>query len=726
MYGLAIAGLPYFVAVAVCIIWLARIYHLSSIDLTIPLAYIFDANFGLMLVKNLVRGGHFFINPLLGAPGQQELYDFPLPIWLHVGVLAVIRLFTHNFGLATNVLYLLSYPLVAVTCLYAFRRLGISLGFATAGAILFAFLPYHLLRNEGHLIFSCYYLVPLMCLVAVWIGTGRDILFPRRSVRASRMLGISTDGVIALVTCFLVGWDNAYYSFFGAFFLVVSGMVGWLWSGNRRALITAALLLTVLVFSFGIAILPSTLYIHEHGRSPVAQRLPIESETYALTIIQMLSPVTNHRISWFSKWKGWYNSQALLVNENDDVALGAIGAAGFLALLVCTFRRECDPLLHCLAILCLCATLLGTIGGFGAVFSFVLSPQLRAFNRISVYIGFFCIAATMLTLDRAFLGARPFVGRRFLLFAFVPVLLVVLGVHDQVPKGLMDVGTRKQVEKQFMQDKEFVKRIESLVPAGSMIFQLPYCPFPENPPINNMADYDELKGYLHSDSLRWSYAAMRTRAADRWLSAVSSYPLDQMLVTIADAGFAGVYIDRNGYNDHAIELEEQVKLLLGQEPIVGEDGRLSFFPVNQRTLAFLRQPANPEKVAYVDKLLHPLVVGLGNGCWAREGNDAVNWHWCGADGEVVVTNPSRSDRGIEIQATFVTGHKDASNLRIEGGNYKQELRVDNTGRRWTAEVKVPPGTTRLRFWCNCNRVIAPSDSRELFLQVRDLKHRAMD
>lgn len=42
------------------------------------------------------------------------------------------------------------------------------------------------------------------------------------------------------------------------------------------------------------------------------------------------------------------------------------------------------------------AFLLGTVGGFGAVFSFVIRPQLRGLNRISVYIAFFSIAAVRL------------------------------------------------------------------------------------------------------------------------------------------------------------------------------------------------------------------------------------------------------------------------------------------------------------------------------------------
>src|SRR5208283_4105176 len=97
-------------------------------------------------------------------------------------------------------------------------------------------------------------------------------------------------------------------------------------------------------------------------------------------------------------------------------------------------------------------------------------------------------AATMAIIDKAF-AQRAFAGRDFLRFIFIPVMVVVLGIHDQVPKRLM--ANRKDVEKLFRQDEEFVRRIELLVPARSMIFQLPYFPFPETWPINNVADYDE-------------------------------------------------------------------------------------------------------------------------------------------------------------------------------------------------------------------------------------------
>ena len=139
------------------------------------------------------------------------------------------------------------------------------------------------------------------------------------------------------------------------------------------------------------------------------------------------------------------------------------------------------------------------------------------------------------------------------------------------------MSSRKELEIQYWQDGYFIRQIEGSVPSHSMIYQLPYVPFPETPPAHEMKDYDEMRGYLHSGSLRWSYGAMKGRGTDRWLSAIGAQPVDQMLHSVATAGFAGIYIDRYGYADHAAAIESQLKKLLDEEPLVSETGRLSFF-----------------------------------------------------------------------------------------------------------------------------------------------------
>src|ERR1017187_5206697 len=570
----AYPSVPYVIAVVLCVLIMVPVWHLRSADLTVPLGTFSDNNFSQALVANFVRNGHYYVNPLLGAPGEQELYDYPLPHWAHLILFSIVRLFTQNPGLAINLVFFASYPLVAVTSLYALRRLGISTGLAVAGAILYAFIPFHQRRNEENLILSCYYFVPLMAMVAVWISMGHELFRFAKEDTNTDGPWITRDGLVAILVCILSGWDNPYYAFFGASLLAVGAILGWLRHDNWRTLLAAVVLIGVLTASLFIGLLPNILYAHQNGRVTVAQRFPMESELYALSLIQLLPPVTDHRIPALADWKNRFNAQAVLVNENDRAALGVVGSAGLLTLLGCLFVRRCPEILYSLSIMNLFCILLGTIGGFGAVFSFLITPQLRCFNRISVYISFFCVATVLLMFD---LLARRWSdkARRSAVLLVFPSLLLLIGVPDQVPRGMM--AGRKQLETQYRQDGYFIRQIEGSVPSHSMVFQLPYVPFPETPPIHEMKDYDQMRGYLQSGSLRWSYGAMKGRETDRWLSAVAGQSIEQMVHSIAAAGFAGIYIDRYGYVDHAAALESQLRKLLDEEPLVSETGRLSFF-----------------------------------------------------------------------------------------------------------------------------------------------------
>jgi phosphoglycerol transferase len=43
------------------------------------------------------------------------------------------------------------------------------------------------------------------------------------------------------------------------------------------------------------------------------------------------------------------------------------------------------------------------------------------------------------------------------------------------------------------------------------------------------------------------------------------------------AGYAGIYIDRFGYEDNAASLEQGLTTAVGEAPLVSPNGRLSFF-----------------------------------------------------------------------------------------------------------------------------------------------------
>ena len=156
----------------------------------------------------------------------------------------------------------------------------------------------------------------------------------------------------------------------------------------------------------------------------------------------------------------------------------------------------------------------------------------------------------------------------------------LLETLDQIPRHRLP--TRSSVEERFLEEDAFIAAIEKSVPPYSMIFQLPYVPFPEYGPLNEMVDYDHLVGYLHSKSLRWSYGAMKYRETDCWLSKVSAQPMDRLVPSIAAADFAGIYIDRFGYTDHAAALEAQLRALLKSEPVTDASGRYLFFRLDRQ------------------------------------------------------------------------------------------------------------------------------------------------
>jgi hypothetical protein len=51
----------------------------------------------------------------------------------------------------------------------------------------------------------------------------------------------------------------------------------------------------------------------------------------------------------------------------------------------------------------------------------------------------------------------------------------------------------------------------------------------------------------------------------------------ELVNSVRAAGFAGIYINRDGYEDHAAKLESELASALGAPPIVNREGTLAFY-----------------------------------------------------------------------------------------------------------------------------------------------------
>lgn len=568
---------------------ISYLMRLWAADLSVPFMYGGDALYYLGQVKGWLETGSYYVNSFLGAPGASEMYDFPSADALNVALIWLLGLLGAGAGTAMNLFHLSGYVLAGLATAFVARRLGLSRLVALAVTFLYLFIPYHWERGEGHLFLAMYWIIPLQLLVLYWLDSTEPPLLDT-SGRGRALQFRSRRSIAALVICACAGALGIYYMFFGCFFLALVALRRGLQDRVWRPALAAGILILLMVVVFLVQMAPTLVYQQQHGKNPEAvPRTPFEAEIYGLRITQMLLPTDYHRIKSLADKRANYR----LLSPSGDTeanlaALGVVGSVGFVLCIAAVLfgwprdRGRDGPGtrgppagevvgLRWLGFLTLGALLLATVGGFGAVFSGVGLSQIRGYNRISVYVALFALLLLGVLADRV-LRRRESTAWRAAWVA-VLVVVVVVGVLDQTPAQLW--LSRERTEAAFHYDAAFGREVQAVLPAGSMVFQLPYVAFPGYGPIHGLEDYDELRGYVHTEGFRWSYAAMKGRPDAKWQEAAAQLPPDQLVEKLREEGFDALWVQLNGYEDGGKELVAEYVELLGQPVTVKPDGSVA-------------------------------------------------------------------------------------------------------------------------------------------------------
>jgi phosphoglycerol transferase len=150
----------YGTAFVLCATSLTCVLQLWHANLRVPFGYIGDSLLFGAAVKCGQDHGWYLNNPDLGAPGGSQMFDLPMADNLHFLILKGMTAVGLDFAEATNLYFLLTFPLAAWSALFVLRRLGVGAEPAITTSVLFAFLPYHFYRGIYHLFLAAYYLVP--------------------------------------------------------------------------------------------------------------------------------------------------------------------------------------------------------------------------------------------------------------------------------------------------------------------------------------------------------------------------------------------------------------------------------------------------------------------------------------------------------------------------------------------------------------------------------------
>lgn len=568
-------------AVAVCLAVEYVTFGLSQIDWSVPLLYGGDGISAVQRVKEVLRGGGLLGWPFYQPPtGTDPNYKM-----LYTLYLSVASLLTDNFALVFNLYLILIPALNTAVAFFALRSLRVRGWLAFAGALTFGLCPYVQFRLSGHMSLAACECVPLALLLCLWCWEDPRFLRPGKGYFRYRRNWL----------CLVFAWAIAnngmvYYPYFSCFLLCVTALCLVFRQKSGRALVAPLLAVGQIAGWLAVGFLPMVYGILTGVGSTAtagAARGTVGADIYGLRISSLLLSPHGYGIGKLATLIGQYrgalaNEEGAMYNENANGYLGIVGVLGFLVLLVWLFsavRPQQRPgnlsdRLWLLARLNIAMLLLGVVTGFGALIGIGLR-LLRGYNRISPFLAFAAILTAVLCCERLLQKLAAGNSRYRITLAAV-CLIFAYGFWEQ--QGFFHPDYSK-TQTRWQEDAAFVRQIEQRSGAEAMVYQLPYMKSFENGPENRMADYTLLRGTLHSDTLRWSYGAPVGSENDTWNSTASQLEPEALVAELRDKGFAGIYLDRDGYEDWQ-PLEQALCRAAGcEQPIVSAGETLIYIPL---------------------------------------------------------------------------------------------------------------------------------------------------
>lgn len=610
-------------------------------ELVTPFSYDGDGMAYLWNVQRVIEGAWYFTNDRSGFPFGSNHLDYPTSDTGSYLALKLIGVVFHNSTAALNLYYLLGFSLAAMSGYLVSRSIGITRHFSIVVALIYAFTSFHFGRL-GHLFFTWYFVASLFFYVGFRLFSKQLIFINKSNNHKTKFINI-----VALLALASFG---IYYSFFGCIVIMLCTAMAAVVNRSWRHLCEGVLTLSFIVLGVLLNVLPSLIHFFKSGENREGvNRLATESELYALKITQLLLPRGDHRLDSFFEFTSRYNNSFPLVTENVSASLGAIGSLGFLLLVIVililpffqfksknigssTSEFSAQFRLQVLAALCLSLVLLGTLGGFSSLFAMLISSSIRAWNRVSIFIAFLSVAALLLAVDLLIL---KYIKHHYLKYAGIAMAcgILVLGILDQTVKPChsCQLANNELVKN----DRTFIQTLESSVPKNSAIFQLPYMAYSDNGPIHALGSYDQARGHLNSEHLKWSFGSMRGREGDWFYRKLSQLPIKEQVTVVSVMGFSGIYIDRRGFitasaeNDKkcapfstsqvarlknncmtSTELEHDInnatEAQTNVQQLVSKDKLLVFIPLKSAT-------QNTEKLSAANDYLLPIGFKLVNG-----------------------------------------------------------------------------------------------------------------
>jgi hypothetical protein len=509
----------------------------------------------------------------LGAPHVANWNDWPLVEELLVIFYGLLGRIFGLFG-GLNAGTLIAHLTAAAAFYVVARWEGCDRTWSFVAALAFGLAPFIFAQSPFHITTEYVWHVPLFLPIWRWMVTEPGIAIGSRQFWFAVAVG------------FLTGLQSPYWTnIFCQLTLLGAGVMYWR-TRSMPALKAALAVIGAAAVAFAVMNIDTWTYKLANGPNQGALSREYKwLEIYGLKLVDFVIPPVTHHSNAFAVFAAAHRvgnpAQGIPPASPLQDEGSYLGIVGLLALGLLVWTAIADAVkgrandIPLAAWQVLWIVLCFTTGGLNAILGAYGFTLFRTGQRYSIVILAIALlyAAQRLTAwhKDASLRTPADVLRIGTLTAAASLCAVIL--WDQVPRAPSPEQTAV-IARQVAADREFTGKMESALPEGAMVFQLPVMEFPESP-LPGVPTYDHFRPYLYSKQLRFSFGSMKGRERERWQQEVqnllvSGATVDQQAQRIRFSttsvgkavdelkklGFSAIYINRNGFPDRGKGIEE--------------------------------------------------------------------------------------------------------------------------------------------------------------------------
>ncbi|MBM3590395.1 MAG: hypothetical protein FJX30_03345 [Alphaproteobacteria bacterium] len=548
----------------------AIIYYQYDVHKIDPLNY--DYLGAIFYLKTVINNGDF-CNNFVANPSL-DVNCFNDHVMIHNLLITLLfrflGWFTRDVFMIYGIYFYFSVIVIAISTNYVLLKFQISKFNSTIFSILFS-LANARMNSFGWMSVGHFFTVPFIVLLCYRIYENQFVFCSYKDKKLFINSSSIKQNFLIIFISYLSFFSSAYYGYLLIILLFLTTFLHlFRWQKFDINFFSNILLIIFSIFFAFFTIVPVLLFWAKNGHNDIITRSSFESIVHGLSISSMLIPVQNHFLEIFVKLNNFFVLSYNLMGEKKYSSIGLFSSIGFCLLIAqvmskalsnpgyknkflsLNFTDEKYRILVFISGLNLIAILFFQSESFHAFLNLFFT-NIRSLARFNILFIFLSYLLFGLLFDEIIKQKKFF--NKNVVTKFLIIIISILAFLDQAGDRKKIINPQSEQKYQIYQD--FVKKVESSLPRGSLIFVTPVNGFPESPYDNYLSSI----GYIFSDNLRFSYPVPKNRKSHQWQENVVKLEFNNFIDEIINQGFVGVWVQRDIFmNTLKIKLPKNEKL----------------------------------------------------------------------------------------------------------------------------------------------------------------------